>query len=291
MKQIIQRFKDQSSDENNNNGKDPRHIVTPDAFTVSDKLLGLPLATPKRRAAAIGLDLLIIQQLSHIGSTLLGLSIIVIFILLANAKGRKTVGTFRRSLFRILAILMFIYLVVVESMSYYETREFSLLKSDKSSIPVAELYDNEQLNDDEQHNKIESAIDKDLSVNEQLSLAKQQIKDLEDDNAVLSTNEDSDLMDILEALAMKFGYGFGWAGVYFTLFTYLLHGQTPGKFVFRIKVVQLDGQRLSVWNSFARYGGYAASVVTGLAGFLQIFWDPNRQGLHDKVSSTVVIRL
>jgi len=35
---------------------------------------------------------------------------------------------------------------------------------------------------------------------------------------------------------------------------------------------------------------YAASVVTGLTGFLQIFWDSNRQGLHDKVASTVVVR-
>jgi len=170
-------------------------------------------------------------------------------------------------------------------MSYYETREFSLLKSDKSSIPIAELLDKNQSAIIEEQNPT------DLSVSEQLSLANQKIKDLENDNASLLTNEDSDLMDILEVLAIKFGYGFGWAGVYFTLFTYLLNGQTPGKFVFRIKVVQLDGQRLSVWSSFARYGGYAASVVTGLAGFLQIYWDPNRQGLHDKVSSTVVIRL
>ncbi len=112
MKQIIEKLKVQSPDGKDIKGKDPRHIVTPDAFTVSDKLLGLPLAKPKHRAAAIGLDLLIIQQLSHIGSTLLGLSIIIIFILLANTKGKKTVGTFRRTLFRFLAILMFIYLVV-----------------------------------------------------------------------------------------------------------------------------------------------------------------------------------
>ena len=175
MKQIIDKIKEQSSDENsdgaNAKGKDPRHIVTPDAFTVSDALLGLPLATPKRRSAAIGLDLLIIQQLSHIGSTLLGLSIIVIFILLANAKGRKTVGTFRRSMFRIMAILMFIYLVVVESMSYYETREFSLLKSEKLPIPVAELSDKNQTE------IIEEQTQTDLSVSEQLTLGNQKIKD------------------------------------------------------------------------------------------------------------------
>ncbi len=32
--------------------KDPRHIVTPDAFEVAPELLGRPLATPWRRAEA-----------------------------------------------------------------------------------------------------------------------------------------------------------------------------------------------------------------------------------------------
>ncbi len=62
-----------------------------------------------------------------------------------------------------------------------------------------------------------------------------------------------------------------------------------GKLLLRIRFVQLDGQRLSVWNSFGRYGGYAASAIIGLTGFLQIYWDPNRQGLHDNVSDTAVI--
>ena len=46
-----------------------------------------------------------------------------------------------------------------------------------------------------------------------------------------------------------------------------------------------------MWSALGRYGGYAASFVTGLSGFFQIYWDANRQGLHDKVSSTVVICL
>ena len=44
-----------------------------------------------------------------------------------------------------------------------------------------------------------------------------------------------------------------------------------------------------MWDSFGRYGGYGAGLATGLLGFLQIYWDPNRQAIHDKISSTIVI--
>ena len=85
------------------------------------------------------------------------------------------------------------------------------------------------------------------------------------------------------------GLGFGWAALYFTVFTALWHGQTPGKRLFKIRVLQLDGSPLSLWDSFGRYGGYGAGIATGLLGFIQIFWDANRQAIHDKISSTVVI--
>jgi len=85
------------------------------------------------------------------------------------------------------------------------------------------------------------------------------------------------------------GLGFGWAAFYFTVLTALWQGQTLGKKLFHIKVVQLDGTPLKLWDSFGRYGGYAAGLATGLLGFLQIFWDPNRQAIHDKISATIVI--
>ena len=43
-------------------------------------------------------------------------------------------------------------------------------------------------------------------------------------------------------------------------------------------------------SSFSRFGGYAAGLATGLLGFLQILWDPNRQGIQDQIAGTVVIR-
>lgn len=93
----------------------------------------------------------------------------------------------------------------------------------------------------------------------------------------------------LKGLVEDLGLGFGWAAFYFTMFTALWYGQTPGKRLFNIRVIQLDGTPLSVWDSFGRYGGYGAGIATGLLGFAQIFWDPNRQAIQDKISSTIVI--
>lgn len=87
------------------------------------------------------------------------------------------------------------------------------------------------------------------------------------------------------------GLGFGWAAFYFTVFTARFDGQTLGKKLLGIRVIKLDGAKLSLWAAFGRYGGYAAGFTTGLLGFMQIFWDANRQGIQDKISSTVVIDL
>lgn len=87
------------------------------------------------------------------------------------------------------------------------------------------------------------------------------------------------------------GLGFGWAAFYFTVFTAKFDGQTLGKKLLGIRVIQLDGAKISLWTAFGRYGGYAAGFTTGLLGFIQIFWDANRQGIQDKISSTVVIDL
>lgn len=97
------------------------------------------------------------------------------------------------------------------------------------------------------------------------------------------------IIELVKGVANDLGLGFGWAAFYFTAFTALWQGQTPGKKLFSIRVLQLDGTPLSFWDSFGRYGGYGAGISTGLLGFIQIFWDANRQAIHDKISTTVVI--
>jgi len=104
------------------------------------------------------------------------------------------------------------------------------------------------------------------------------------------TNNPS-LMDWLKGIAEDLGLGFGWAAFYFSIFTAWWKGQTPGKRLLGIKVLKLDGNGLNLWESFGRYGGYGAGLATGLLGFLQIYWDPNRQAIQDKISETLVIDL
>jgi hypothetical protein len=99
------------------------------------------------------------------------------------------------------------------------------------------------------------------------------------------------MLDWLENLAEDLGLGFGWAAFYFSIFTAWWKGQTPGKKLMGMKVIKLDNTPLNLWESFGRYGGYAAGLATGLTGFLQVFWDPNRQAIQDKISETLVIDL
>ncbi|CAN5409540.1 hypothetical protein BH24GEM3_BH24GEM3_16320 [soil metagenome] len=94
----------------------------------------------------------------------------------------------------------------------------------------------------------------------------------------------------LRGLLDDLGVGFGWSTLYFTLFLAVWRGQTPGKRLLGIRVVRLNGKPITWWASFERFGGYAAGLATGLLGFLQIFWDRNRQAIHDKIMETVVVR-
>lgn len=79
----------------------------------------------------------------------------------------------------------------------------------------------------------------------------------------------------------------GW----FTLWLRLTRGRSPGKALFRMKVVRLDGKPLRWWDSFSRAGGYSASTATLLLGFAEAIWHPNRQAMHDKIAGTVVLRI
>lgn len=85
------------------------------------------------------------------------------------------------------------------------------------------------------------------------------------------------------------GFGLGWWTMYFAILMPWMNGQTPGKRAAGIRVVRLDGQPINWWHAFERAGGYAAGLATGTLGFAQIYWDPNRQAIHDKIAGTVVV--
>jgi uncharacterized RDD family membrane protein YckC len=102
--------------------------------------------------------------------------------------------------------------------------------------------------------------------------------------------ENRGILATIKGLLDELGIGFGWTGLYFTAFLTLWRGQTPGKKLAGVRVVRLNGQPMTMWTSFERFGGYAAGLVTGLLGFAQVYWDRNRQMIHDKIVETVVVR-
>lgn len=120
------------------------------------------------------------------------------------------------------------------------------------------------------------------------------VTDLEREKQALARKveeeENKGLLATLLGFFDDLGFGFGWTSLYFTAFTALWRGQTPGKKLFGIRVLRLDGLPMTLWASFERFGGYAAGLFTGLVGYAQVYWDRNRQAIQDKISETVVIR-
>ncbi|MCV6623802.1 MAG: RDD family protein [Cellvibrionaceae bacterium] len=118
--------------------------------------------------------------------------------------------------------------------------------------------------------------------------------DAQDEDTETSQTEPKNKYSIIayiNALLADLGLGFGWAAFYFTVMSAWFTGQTVGKYLMGIKVIKLNGEKMSLWESFGRYGGYGAGLATGLMGFIQIYWDPNRQAIQDKISETLVVDL
>jgi uncharacterized RDD family membrane protein YckC len=370
--------------------RDPRRIITPDAFTVAPDLLGIALARPIRRLLAISIDGILIAILSHLAGT--SLLALVAGILLWRASARRpdsTTGTtsgtapagprpgLARTGLRIASILAisgfiaFSYGAIADRISSavrdresaaadssgapgteakeavdpctseggfrgddeIDLEDAGLSLSDVRDLPLMLAYRDAAdsaaaapLTDsiakivrskpDSAHTDIASALllmfpDAPGRSAMRASLAPFLPADTAalDENAGLRAKVETltcqkealekkyndsqkgfSMKKLLQGLSNILGFGFGWSALYFTAFTLLLRGQTPGKMVFGLRVIRLDGRPITGWISFERFGGYAASAAIGLLGFAQILWDRNRQALHDKATETVVIQ-
>lgn len=66
---------------------------------------------------------------------------------------------------------------------------------------------------------------------------------------------------------------------------------TPGKLAMSALVVDADtGTALSVKQSVIRYIGYVVSLIPFGVGFLWVAFDRRKQGWHDKMANSVVVR-
>lgn len=80
--------------------------------------------------------------------------------------------------------------------------------------------------------------------------------------------------------------------VWYYIFYQAKKGQTVGKMVMHIKVVTDQGTVPSKGTFFLReFIGKWVSQVVLYIGYLMILWDPRKQGLHDKIASTFVVKV
>jgi len=79
--------------------------------------------------------------------------------------------------------------------------------------------------------------------------------------------------------------------LYTLLFETFMHGQTPGKFIVKIKVIQIDGEEPSFWNYFLRWlvGIVDFAVFGGLVAIITIAINKKGQRLGDILAGTSVV--
>ncbi len=67
-------------------------------------------------------------------------------------------------------------------------------------------------------------------------------------------------------------------------------GQTPGKRLLGLKVVRTDGKPMTLGTAFLRWVGYIISKLPFFMGFIWVAFDSKKQGWHDKIAGTYVIK-
>ncbi len=241
---------------------DRRRTVTDEPMFVDPDLLGRPLASPFRRAAAFAADLAIVLLIAIL--TIVAGNYIRHPALLNGCIKylREEPGAKKDALERNLTADIY---------GAIDKRKPDLLPAEMRSAIAAR--DDSAL----------SAFVSSRGISIVMNLDSKESK-FNEKNGILTLGS-----DVITGFG-GFATGVPFFIAYFTILTWALKGKTPGKAAAGIRVIALDGRRLSLWNSFGRAGGYAASAATGFLGFLEAFWHPNRQTIHDRIAGTVVTR-
>jgi len=302
--------------------EDTRNEVTPYAFQVAQELTGKATASPWRRGVALLIDLTFIGLLS-IGSMFINLPLIIGWLIYKRKSLDSKWNLHRKKVLSVI-ILMTLFTggkrpLKLEGLEALEGVDFTSLPTlieessalnslcgdeclENSIESSLKLISKSQLNKKDLRLVIyNNFLDKGLSEksSEELSQMLFLLKDVElkssadsiksspKDKSVLSQSNES---NIIKNLLSLLGISVGWAALYFTFMLSWNEGQTLGKQILGIRVVRINNKPIGLWCSFNRYGGYAAGIATGLFGFLQIYWDFNRQSIQDQMAQTIVIK-
>ena len=77
----------------------------------------------------------------------------------------------------------------------------------------------------------------------------------------------------------------------FCVFCWVKFAGTPGKRLLRLKVLdERTGENVTVGQGIIRYIGYFPAILVLFVGLIWVAFDPKKQGWHDKMAKTVVVR-
>lgn len=98
--------------------------------------------------------------------------------------------------------------------------------------------------------------------------------------------------DLNRSIAGPADFLISWVAPPVAIIAFWLYRQaTPGKMVLSLRVVDAKtGNTLSVLQSIGRYLGYYVSMIPLFIGLIWVAFDSRKQGWHDKLAGTVVIR-
>jgi uncharacterized RDD family membrane protein YckC len=91
-------------------------------------------------------------------------------------------------------------------------------------------------------------------------------------------------------IALIAALSIGIKALYEALLTASSKQATVGKMVFRLKVTDLEGKRISLPRAFGRHFAKYISSFTLAIGYLIQPFTQRRQALHDMIASTLVVR-
>ncbi|RMF79538.1 MAG: RDD family protein [Chloroflexi bacterium] len=80
-----------------------------------------------------------------------------------------------------------------------------------------------------------------------------------------------------------------WA-VYHWYFWVFHEGRTPGKSAMDIRIIKVDGSRITTVDFIKRFFGYIISSLPLYLGYIWALFDRQNQTWHDKIAKTYVIR-
>ena len=76
-----------------------------------------------------------------------------------------------------------------------------------------------------------------------------------------------------------------------TIWFWLRYLGTPGKMALKLKIVDAKtGKKMTTGQAIGRYFAYLVSIIPFCLGFIWLGIDSRKQGWHDKLAGTVVIK-